>query len=189
MEDPVLDFHVLDAVQKSDGKMTQRNVSERLGRSVSSVNFALRLLAAKGFIKISGVNPRNLRYHLTPKGVLQKSVLAYSFMKRQRALYDEVRNGLLKNLRTLSEDGVKTVSLYGWTPFTETAILSLVLDGIEVVSIYVERLEGLAGWNRIPFRLVDDFKDDCDVLVLMEPLPDGLEEKIAGRKLFCYPIF
>jgi len=188
MEDPIFEYQVLDAVHDNKGRLTQRHISKRLGRSVSSVNFALRLLAAKGFIKISGANPRNLRYHLTPKGVLQKSVLAYNFMKRQRALYEEVRNGLLKNLRKLSEEGIRKVSLYGWTPFTETAILSLILDGIEVSAIYVDRLNGLDGWNRIPFRSVDDFKDDFEVLVLMEPLPGRIEEKIAVKTLACYPI-
>ena len=188
MEDPVLDFHVLDAVHKSDGKVTQRNVSERLGRSVASVNFALRLLAAKGFIKITGSNPRRLRYQLTSRGVVQKSVLAYNFMKRQSALYDEVRQGLLEKLQTLSKEGVNKASLYGWTPFTETVLLYLVYEGIQVNAIYMNELAGLTQWNRVPFRRIDDFDEDCSVLLLMEPLPEGREQDLDVRTLVCYPI-
>jgi hypothetical protein len=66
MEDPVLEFDILDTVQTNDGNLTQRDVAKRIGRSGAPVNLALRLSAAKGYIKISGANPRKLRYHLTP---------------------------------------------------------------------------------------------------------------------------
>ena len=99
MDDPILEFSILDAVHENHGNVTQRHISQQLGRSVASVNFALRLLAVKGYIKITGANPRNLRYDLTPKGLLQKSILAYNFLKRQNALYVEVRKDLLGKLK------------------------------------------------------------------------------------------
>ena len=102
MEDPILEYQVLDAVHVNEGHVTQRHISQRTGRSVASVNFALRLLAVKGYIKISGANPRNLRYHLTPTGILQKSILAYNFLKRQSALYEEVRKDVLEKLKGLA---------------------------------------------------------------------------------------
>jgi hypothetical protein len=188
MEDPILEYGILEAVHETDGRLTQRHVSQRVGRSVSSVNFALRLLAAKGFIKISGINPHSLRYHLTPKGVLQKSLLAYNFLKRQSALYKEARNGLLEKLKTLGKEGVRRVSVYGWTPLTETAILYLITDGIRVSAIYVERPVEFAQCNRIPVRLIDEFEPDCEILLLMEDLPTGLEEKIVVRKMICFPV-
>ena len=105
--DPVLEYRVLDAVDDNDGSLTQRDISQKIGCSAASVNFALRLLAVKGFIKISGANPRRLRYHLTPRGVVEKSVLAYNFLKQQSFLYDEARNGLLEKLEALREEGVR----------------------------------------------------------------------------------
>lgn len=130
MEDPILEYRVLEAVHKNDGSLTQRNISEKVGRSVASVNFALRLLAVKGYIKISGANPRNFKYHLTPRGVVQKSLLAYNCLKRRSALYEEARNGILHNLKGLRNEGVKSAALYGWTRFTESAMLFLISEGI-----------------------------------------------------------
>lgn len=187
MDDPVLEFHVLDAVQQGDGKVTQRSISEILGRSVSSVNFALRLLAAKGFIKITGSNPRKLQYHLTPSGVVQKSLLAYHFVKKQSALYDHVRKDLLKKLEALTNEGLKRVAIYGWTPFTETAILYLAYEGVQITAIYTDEPLNLSHWNRIPIRSLEEFQSDCEAMALMEELPVGRGDMIGTRLIHCFP--
>ena len=123
---------------RNEGHVTQRHISQRTGRSVASVNFALRLLAVKGYIRISGANARNLRYHLTPTGILEKSILAYNFLKRQSALYEEVRKDVLERLKGLSEEGIRKVAVYGRTPFTEGAMLFLISEGIQVTAVYVD---------------------------------------------------
>lgn len=187
MDDPVLEFSILEAVHTNDGNLTQRHISEKLGRSLASVNFALRLLAVKGYIKITGSNHRNLRYHLTPQGILQKSFLAYDFLKRQSSLYEEVRKDLLGKLKDLATEGVRRVAIYGWTPFTEAAMLYLFSEGVEVTAFYTDNAEGMGPCSRIAFRSIDDFQDDFEVLVLMEPLPEHWENKILQRKLACFP--
>ena len=187
MDDPILEFSILDAVHENHGNVTQRHISQQLGRSVASVNFALRLLAVKGYIKITGANPRNLRYDLTPKGLLQKSILAYNFLKRQNALYVEVRKDLLGKLKSLAADQIQKVAVYGWTPFTESVILYLISEGIEVTALYVNTLEWGSACNRIPFLLLKDFKQDCQILILMELLPGAFDEKLSVKKLICYP--
>jgi len=187
MDDPVLQYQILAAVQENDGNVTQRHISRQLGRSVASINFALRLLAVKGYIKISGANLRNLRYHLTPSGLLQKSILAYNFFKRQSALYEEARKTLLGKLEALATEGVQRVAVYGWTPFTEAAILYLISEGIQVVALYVEDVSVVYP-NRIPARSLDEFQADCDALVLLEPLPRAKEGMIEIKQVAGFPV-
>lgn len=188
MDDPILEYNILDAVHENEGRLTQRHISQKLGRSVSSVNFALRLLAVKGYIKISGANPRNLKYYLTPQGLIQKSILAYDFLKRQSALYEEVRNNLLEKLNDLATQSITQASVYGWTPFTEAAILYLVSSGIQVTSLYVPNLQSGMSCNRLPLKAIHDFQEDAQVLVLLEPLPEGLGEKINIPQIVGYPL-
>jgi len=187
MEDPLTQYMILDTVEKGDGSLTQREIAQRTGRCLSAINYALRLLAVKGYIKISGANPKRLRYHITPVGLLQKAVLAYSFVKKQSALYEEVRHGLLDKLRGLAREGVQKVSVYGWTPLTETAILFLISEGVQVSAIYVEKLGDHTHCNRIPFARIEDCADDCDVMVLMEPLPEMCAGQVLQQKLGCFP--
>ena len=187
MDDPILDYKILEAVHREEGSVTQRRISDKTGRSVTSVNFALRLLAVKGYIKISGANARNLKYHLTPQGVVQKSILAYNFLKRQSALYEDVRTGVLRKLRELRAEGVSRVALYGWTPFTEAAMLYLLGEGIRVTALYVRDHIEFDRLNRIPVKSITEFQDDCECLVLTEPLPNEHDEKISTRKMECFP--
>lgn len=187
MQDSLLEFQVLDAVQSNEGSLTQREISRKIGCSTSSVNYALRVLAVKGFVKIAGTNPRRLRYYLTPRGLIEKSVLAYNFLKRQHALYGEARKGLLAKLETLGREGVRKVAVYGWTPLTEACLLHLMSQRIKVEAVYVENSVGLTHCNTIPFRTLDQFKGGVDVLVLMEPLPAGYENKTGARQLFGPP--
>jgi hypothetical protein len=187
MNDQSLEHSLLEAVRLHGECLTQRILSETVGRSLSSVNFSLRLLAAKGFIKISGTGPRKQRYHLTPQGVLQKSLLAYSFLRRQTALYEEVRQQILATIVEIRDDGVKSAGVFGWTPFTETAVLHMLLNGIKAVAIYVEQPKAMDHRSSIPFRLIDDFEPDCDVMVLMEPLPERFAPGVVIRKVACFP--
>jgi DNA-binding Lrp family transcriptional regulator len=189
MEDPVIEFKILDVLQEADGNVTQNRLASRIGRSVASVNFALRLLAVKGFIKVSGANRRNMRYHLTPRGILQKTRLAYHFLKRQSALYDEVRQGLLDKLKTVKQDDVKRVGVYGWGPFTEVAILYLISNGIGVNAVYVEDTDSVSfsQMNRIPLKSVEDLSGEEDLIILLERLPGHVEAEVAAPTMVCYP--
>lgn len=187
MGDRVFEYRVLDAVHGNDGNLTQRDISRVIGCSAASVNFALRLLAVKGFIKISGANPRRLRYHLTPRGVIEKSVLAYNFLKRQNSLYEEARKGLLDKLQALREEGVQSAAVYGWTPLTEACLLYLISERIEVRGVYVAAPCSIEHCNRIPVRTLDLFADDVEVLVLMEPLPEVHEGRIGVRMVEGFP--
>ena len=188
MDDPILEYNILDSVHDNDGSLTQRHISKKLRRSVASVNFALRLLAVKGYIKISGVNPRNLKYQLTPSGLLRKSVLAYNFLKRQSALYEEVRKDLLKKLRNLAAENISQVAVYGWTPFTEAAILYFISAGIRVNALYVEEVNEAYSFSQIPLRPIQEFHPESEVLVLLEHLPEAWEGKIDLRKVACFPL-
>lgn len=187
MEDFILEYRVLDAIQQNEGNLTQRDISQKIGCSVASVNFAVRLLAVKGLIKISGSTPRRLHYHLTPRGLVEKSIVAFNFLKKQTALYHEARRGLLEQLEVLRRDGVKRAALYGWTPLTEACLLYLVSERIKPIALYVEAPGKLAHCNKVPVRCIDDFLNDVDALVLMEPLPENVAERVTVKIVQGFP--
>lgn len=189
IKDPVTEYRILDALESHEGDITQSAVAKSVGLSVASVNFALRLLAVKGYIKIAGANRRNLRYHLTPAGILHKTMLAYNFVKRQSGLYQTVRRRMLDTLSGLPGRGFSKVAVYGWTPLTESAILFLISEGVRVTAVYVDKPADRPGAsvNRIPFRLLSDPDGDADAVVLMERLPLELEGTLTAPLIVCYP--
>lgn len=75
--------------------ITQRELAEQLGVSVSGVNYCLKALMQKGWIKMQNFsqNPNKIGYAylLTPAGVTQKAALTGTFLKRKMKEYEALR--------------------------------------------------------------------------------------------------
>lgn len=71
--------------------LTQRELAERLGVSVSGLNYCLKALIAKGWVKMQNFshsrNKFGYVYILTPHGLAQKAALASVFLKRKLEEY------------------------------------------------------------------------------------------------------
>tara|TARA_B100000029_G_C17165550_1_gene811281 strand:+ start:167 stop:466 length:300 start_codon:yes stop_codon:yes gene_type:complete len=92
-------FDILRQIQKKP-KSTQRELAEELGFSLGKLNYCLKALQVKGFVKIKNFkkNPNkfNYIYVLTPKGISEKTKLTINFMKRKMHEYDELKKELGK---------------------------------------------------------------------------------------------
>ena len=73
----------------------QRELAEELGFSLGKLNYCLKALKKKGFLKIENFskNPNkiNYLYILTPKGMSEKAKLTINFMKRKMKEFDELK--------------------------------------------------------------------------------------------------
>ena len=97
MKDNQDHFSVLRKI-KSRPDTTQRKMAKDLGFSLGKLNYCLKALREKGFIKINNFkrNPNkvNYIYVLTPKGIAEKTKLTINFMKRTMKQYDELKKEL-----------------------------------------------------------------------------------------------
>ena len=72
------EYRVIDEVSKNN-RLTQREVSRKVGISLGMANLILKRLARRGYIKVKGLNRRGLEYVLTPKGFAQKTEKSYRY--------------------------------------------------------------------------------------------------------------
>ena len=83
-------------VLENNPEMTQRELASTLGISLGAVNFCLKALVDKGWIKIDNFknNPKKLGYLylMTPKGAVAKTKLSMNFLKRKLIEYDNVKS-------------------------------------------------------------------------------------------------
>jgi EPS-associated MarR family transcriptional regulator len=92
----------LDILRKINDKKlkSQRQIAEDMGMSLGKLNYCLKALKKKGFIKYQNFknnkNKKNYLYILTPKGISHKTRLAINFMKRKMREYDELKKELSK---------------------------------------------------------------------------------------------
>ncbi len=91
-------FEVLRKIDKNQ-KTSQRKLAEDLGFSLGKFNYCLKALKKKGLVKIRNFqkNPDKInyiQYVITPKGILVRTKLTLSFMKRKMKEYDELKKEL-----------------------------------------------------------------------------------------------
>jgi len=74
---------------------SQREVASELGMSLGKVNYLLKALLDKGFVKIQNFrnssNKRAYAYLLTPEGVAAKTELTKRFLARKITEYDALK--------------------------------------------------------------------------------------------------
>ena len=75
--------------------INQRELSKQLGLSLGGINYCLRALIEKGYIKVQNFNASKRKlgyaYLLTPKGVREKATLTYRFLQRKICEYEDLR--------------------------------------------------------------------------------------------------
>lgn len=110
--DPQADtsYRVL-ALLSQNPDLTQRELAEKVGVSVGGVNYCLKALVEKGWIKIDNFSQSKNKfgyiYLLTPDGVAQKVLLAGQFLKRKMREYEQLKLEI-ESLKTEQLMGEKT---------------------------------------------------------------------------------
>ena len=105
------DIH-LDLLRKLEvnPKYTQRELSQEMGVSLGKINYCMKKLIEKGWIKLSNFshNPNKVGYIylLTPKGIEQKSRLTFAFLAIKMEEYEMLKGEISK----LKQDAEKLQS-------------------------------------------------------------------------------
>jgi EPS-associated MarR family transcriptional regulator len=84
----------LDLLRKleSNPQFTQRELAREMGVSLGKVNYCIKKLTEKGWVKLTNFthNPNKMGYAylLTPQGIDEKSRLTFSFLKKKVIEYE-----------------------------------------------------------------------------------------------------
>jgi DNA-binding MarR family transcriptional regulator len=107
------EYEVLNHLQENE-ITTQRKISKRTGLSLGAVNLLLKKMARKGLIKVEKLNARTMRYILTPKGLQEKSRLAYRYIRQSYRQILKINQALDRLLSERSAElGREAVILLG----------------------------------------------------------------------------
>jgi EPS-associated MarR family transcriptional regulator len=107
-----LRLRVLRALEVNP-ELSQRQLAAELGASLGGVNYALKALVERGFVKADNFRKSGNKvaywYVLTPKGIAEKSSLASAFLGRKLEEYEVLRQEIetLKNEVDSGDSGKK----------------------------------------------------------------------------------
>jgi len=108
--DPAREIHLLDQIER-DPNVTQASLATQLGVAVGTVNWHLKRLIAKGYVKIKRAERRKLRYIITPEGIALRARLTIDYIEQSMLLYRRMRTRVSKLLVEAKQAGYSQIWL------------------------------------------------------------------------------
>jgi DNA-binding MarR family transcriptional regulator len=121
--------------------VTQRSLAGRLGVAVGLANLLVRRLVAKGYLRVSHMGSRHVRYLLTADGWEALTSAARVSLENTMHLYTETREKIRAELEAVSAlcavdtQGRRPIVFYGAGDIAEIAYVSLQATPLTLVGI------------------------------------------------------
>ena len=125
------DLEILNHIEENPDT-TQADLATQLGVAVGSVNWYIKRLINKGYIKVTQMQRRRLRYLLTPQGITQKTRLTRKFMQASLHWYRETRQTSKGFIEQVTAVGFDTVCIKGDGDLAEVVYLTCLEAGIMI---------------------------------------------------------
>lgn len=126
---------------------TQATLAAQLGVAVGTINWHIKRLIAKGYIKAGRVERRKLRYVITPEGLALRARLTLDFIQNSFRMYRLVRERSIDALQQLEKAGYSKIFIEGEGDVAEICRLTCLEKGIYITEerdhIPVLHIQGL----------------------------------------------
>lgn len=104
------EYELLNEIAQ-DSMVTQANLSKRLGIAVGSVNWYIKRLVKRGYVKVSHLDRTRLQYDLTTEGMAVFTERAMQYAKDSLKIYKSYRQKAQSIVSELQAKGVSQVYL------------------------------------------------------------------------------
>lgn len=131
-KNPERDRILLEEIER-DPDTTQASLADRLGVAVGTVNWHVKRLIAKGYVKVKRAERRKLRYIITPEGLALRARLTVAYVENSMQLYRFSREQARKALVAAREYGYRSVLIDGDGDIADIVRLTCIEQGFEVV--------------------------------------------------------
>ncbi len=143
----IRDLNLLEHIER-DPDITQASLAAKLGVAVGTVNWHLKRLIIKGYIKAKRAERKKLRYIITPQGIALRARLTVAYVENSMMLYRRIRQQASEALSVAQKNGHKTVAIIGQGDIADVCRLTCleqgfsVVEGLEETSVPVLEIEG-----------------------------------------------
>ncbi|MCL4559651.1 MAG: winged helix-turn-helix domain-containing protein [Chloroflexi bacterium] len=125
------DLVLLEQIEQNPDA-TQASLATHLGVAVGTVNWHLKRLIAKGYVKVRRAERRKLRYIITPEGVALRTHLTLDYIQTSFKLYRAVRQQVNELLKQARKAGYSQVYLQGEGDVADVCRLTCLEQGFDI---------------------------------------------------------
>lgn len=102
------DMTLLEYIEQ-DPDISQASLANQLGVAVGTVNWHLKRLVTKGYVKVKRAQRKKLRYIITPEGISLRARLTVEYVERSLNLYRNTRKTVISLIDELRSNGYDSV--------------------------------------------------------------------------------
>jgi DNA-binding MarR family transcriptional regulator len=117
----------------NDPDVNQATLAEFLDVAVGTVNWHIKRLVSKGYVKAKRAQRKKLRYIITPEGIALRAKLTVHYVENQMRLYRETRQNVKDLLAEIRAEGYTQVKITGDSEIADVCQLTCLEQGFEVV--------------------------------------------------------
>ena len=129
--DPNREMVLLEKIEY-DPDITQATLAAHLGVAVGTVNWHLKRLVSKGYVKVKRAQRRKLRYIITTEGIAFRARLTVNYIERSMELYRLVRERVREALVEIKVAGYNSVRIQGDGDIADICRLTCLEQGIAI---------------------------------------------------------
>jgi DNA-binding MarR family transcriptional regulator len=127
------EYELLNEIAQ-DSLVTQSNLSNRLGIAVGSVNWYIKRLITRGWIKVSRLDRTRLKYDLTMEGMAVFSQRALLYARDSLKVYSDFRNKARSVVQELKQKAIDHVYVQGDDEIMDILKLTCIENGVGIDS-------------------------------------------------------
>lgn len=132
--DSTHELNLLEQIEH-DPDVTQASLASQLGVAVGTVNWHLKRLIAKGYVKVKRAQRRKLRYIITPEGIAFRARLTINYIDTSMRLYRRIRQHVRELLQEAKQAGYYQAHIAGEGDIADICRLTCLEQGVTVVEI------------------------------------------------------
>jgi DNA-binding MarR family transcriptional regulator len=130
--DPIRELILLEEIEQ-DPDVSQASLAAQLGVAVGTVNWHLKRLISKGYVKVKRAQRRKLRYIITPEGIALRARLTINYVETSMRLYRRTRQHVLDLLAEVKQAGYDRVRIQGEGDIADVCRLTCLEQGFTVI--------------------------------------------------------
>jgi DNA-binding MarR family transcriptional regulator len=119
---------------ENDPDVNQSTLATQLGVAVGTVNWHLKRLIAKGYVKVKRAERKKLRYIITPEGIALRARLAVDYVEKSFSLYRKTRQRVREYISEVQGAGYDRLRIVGKGDVADICRLTCLEHGINVVT-------------------------------------------------------
>jgi DNA-binding MarR family transcriptional regulator len=131
--DTTHDLVLLEKIEQNPDA-SQATLAAQLGFAVGTVNWHLKRLINKGYVKVRRAERRKLRYIITPEGIALRTHLTIDYIQTSFHLYRQTRLQVIEFLKQVRQQGFQVVRLVGDGDIADICRLTCIEQSTSIVT-------------------------------------------------------